>query len=133
MSGEQEYLPLPQVSINDAIKGVIPEVSILPIPPVAVPDVPDMEGPSIWELLYARYYFTLINEVKAAMEGKTSMPDYKTTLSGFILGLAPLLAIFGIVIPPIVSSLFVLIGSLALGYFAKDKTAAPAPSPAVAK
>lgn len=47
--------------------------------------------------------------------------DWKTTVTGIVVGVTTILAHFGVIIPESVTGIIIAIGIVLLGYFAKDK------------
>lgn len=80
---------------------------------------PSAADVSLLELLAVRYRLQLQQQILDLIEGKGKM-DYKTTVSGFVTGLIPLLALFGVSVPEWIAQAVIALGSIALGYFAAD-------------
>lgn len=49
--------------------------------------------------------------------------DWKTTVTGIVMGICTILAHYGIIIPEAWTTIVITIGVVLLGYFAKDKKA----------
>lgn len=78
----------------------------------------DTPPPTILELLYARWYFGVVNDVKNNIEGKPMNPNTKTTVAGFVAALGAILGLLGVAIPAWITEVVTILGTLALGYFA---------------